>query len=57
MIRPDQSLIRTSELAKHLGVSVVTLCKRTSKPNGPWRACMLRHGWYLVTKLREAGLI
>ena len=57
MIRPEQSLVRTGELARAIGVSPPTLCRWTSEPGSQWRACMLRPGWYSVIKLRAAGLL
>lgn len=57
MISPDQTLIRSGDLAKELGISVITLCRWTSEKDSPWRPTMFRRGWYLVPKLRAAGLL
>ena len=57
MIRPEQTLIKTGDLARHIGICVPTLCRWTSQPGSPWRPCMFRHGWYSVPKLRAAGLV
>lgn len=60
MIATHQHLIRTGELAKELGIHVSTLCQWTSGDNEAgslWRSCLLRRGWYMVPKLRAAGLL
>lgn len=60
MIQPHQHLIRTGKLAEELGVCVPTLCRwsgEDSESGRLWRSCMLRRGWYVVPKLRAAGLL
>lgn len=59
-ILPFQHLIRTGALSKELGVSTATLCNWTTEDSERgqlWRSCMLRRGWYVVPKLRAAGLL
>ena len=56
MILPQQTLIRTGDLAKELGIHVTTLCRWSQVP-GPWRDAMTRRGWYVVARLRVAGLL
>lgn len=57
MVRAEQTLIRSGDLARELNISLQTLCRWSADPKGQWQASMLRRGWYLVPKLRAAQLL
>lgn len=60
MINEYQTLIRTGDLARELGVHATTLCdwaKEASESGAKLRACQFRRGWYSIQKLREAGIV
>lgn len=55
MIALRQTLIKSCDLAKELGVSVETLC-RWSRQDKRFKASKFKKGWYSIARLREHGI-